>query len=211
MTLPVHSLKWVQSRRPNEGVGRLPAQSLRICDHVARVRHPLGDATRIRHLGARRCSIKMATSCISFASSSSASSAATSARSVSFRRSAAAASRMDFRIASDRLNPEASSVSSARWTSPSIRTDTALVIGSPGRSNQTRSCFPILLSGKWREGTSPSRSCRTGRDSLVSGRGESHPPALAGPDVKLSPHPAPTGRLLVRGSICQWAKRLGWC
>ena len=46
---------------------------------------------------------------------------------------------------------------------------------------------------------------------LVSGGREPPPPALAGPDVRLSPHPAPTGRPLVCGSKYQWAKRRGWC
>ncbi len=44
----------------------------------------------------------------------------------------------------------------------------------------------------------------------VSGRGDSHPPALAEPGVRVSPHRAPTGRLWVRAIRCQWTKRLGW-
>lgn len=43
----------------------------------------------------------------------------------------------------------------------------------------------------------------------VSGRGESHPPALSGPDVTVSRHPAPTVRPLVRAMRCQWAKSCG--
>ena len=31
-----------------------------------------------------------------------------------------------------------------------------------------------------------------------------------GPDVRLSPHPAPTGRLLVLGTACQCTKSFGW-
>ena len=45
--------------------------------------------------------------------------------------------------------------------------------------------------------------------SLVSGRGESHPPALAEPGVKVSPHRAPTGQPSVRTMRCQWAKSVG--
>ena len=44
---------------------------------------------------------------------------------------------------------------------------------------------------------------------LVSGRGESHPPALSGPDVTVSRHPAPTDRPSVRAMRCQWAKSFG--
>lgn len=44
---------------------------------------------------------------------------------------------------------------------------------------------------------------------LVSGRGDSHPPALSGPDVTVSRHPAPTGRWSVSAS-CQWANRVRW-
>jgi hypothetical protein len=44
----------------------------------------------------------------------------------------------------------------------------------------------------------------------VSGRGESHPPALAEPGVRVSPHRAPTGRPWVRAMRCQWTKSLGW-
>jgi hypothetical protein len=44
----------------------------------------------------------------------------------------------------------------------------------------------------------------------VSGRGDSHPPALAEPGVRVSPHRAPTGRPGVRAIRCQWTKRLGW-
>ena len=72
--------------------------------------------------------MREATSCISRRSASSASSVATSVRSVSRRLRAAAASRMDLRMASDRLMPDASSVRSARCTSSSNRTDTACVM-----------------------------------------------------------------------------------
>ena len=43
----------------------------------------------------------------------------------------------------------------------------------------------------------------------VSGRGESHPPALAEPGVRVSPHRAPTGRPEARAMRAQWAKRRG--
>jgi hypothetical protein len=52
---------------------------------------------------------------------------------------------------------------------------------------------------------------RTVRSVLVSGGRELPPPDLAGRDVKPSLHPAPTGRLAVRGSMCQWANSPGWC
>ena len=44
---------------------------------------------------------------------------------------------------------------------------------------------------------------------LVSGRGESHPPALAEPDVTVSRHPAPTGRPWAGEVRTQWAKSRG--
>ena len=50
----------------------------------------------------------------------------------------------------------------------------------------------------------------TGAWGQVSGRGDSHPPALAEPGVRVSPHRAPTGRPGVRAIRCQWTKRLGW-
>ena len=37
----------------------------------------------------------------------------------------------------------------------------------------------------------------------VSGRGESHPPALSEPGVRVSPHRAPIGRLVARVIRCQ--------
>jgi hypothetical protein len=46
---------------------------------------------------------------------------------------------------------------------------------------------------------------------LVSGRGESHPPALAEPGVKISLHRAPTVRPWAGEMRCQWAKSRGWC
>ena len=55
-----------------------------------------------------------------------------------------------------------------------------------------------------REG--PNGACYWG---LVGGRGESHPPALAEPGVKVSPHRAPTGRPLACDMRAQWAKSRG--
>src|SRR5450759_2468140 len=49
------------------------------------------------------------------------------------------------------------------------------------------------------------------RNHRSSSRGESHPQALTDPDVNLSVHPAPAGRLGVSGTRCQWAKSLGFC
>ena len=46
-------------------------------------------------------------------------------------------------------------------------------------------------------------------EDQVSGRGESHPPALAEPGVRVSPHRAPTGRPEARAMRAQWAKRRG--
>ena len=48
-----------------------------------------------------------------------------------------------------------------------------------------------------------------GAEAQVSGRGESHPPALAEPGVRVSPHRAPTGRPEARAMRAQWAKRRG--
>ncbi len=62
---------------------------------------------------------------------------------------------------------------------------------------------PLIWSVAGGNRISPPGAFRTVRDSLVSGGRESHPPALAGPDVTVSCHPAPTGRLEVLGSICQ--------
>jgi hypothetical protein len=45
--------------------------------------------------------------------------------------------------------------------------------------------------------------------SRLSGRGESHPPALSEPDVSLSVHPAPIIQRQGSTPICQWAKRAG--
>ena len=53
------------------------------------------------------------------------------------------------------------------------------------------------------------RPFRAAMHAQVSGRGESHPPALAEPGVKVSPHRAPTGRPMVRTFRCQWAKSFG--
>jgi hypothetical protein len=50
----------------------------------------------------------------------------------------------------------------------------------------------------------------TRRAERVSRRGESHPPPLAGPDVTVSRHPAPTGRPAVNAMSCQWANSRGW-
>jgi len=49
----------------------------------------------------------------------------------------------------------------------------------------------------------------TREGSLVSGRGESHPPALAEPDVTVSCHPAPTGRPWAGEVRAQWTKSRG--
>ena len=128
MKLAEHSPMLAQSRQLSEVGKHLLEQPPRTGDRVAHVRRPSAAEVQIRHPDARRLSIREATSSISLRSSSSASSAATSARSVSLRRSADAASRIDFLIASDRLIPEASSVRSALCTSSSIRTDTAFAI-----------------------------------------------------------------------------------
>ena len=44
-------------------------------------------------------------------------------------------------------------------------------------------------------------------DDEVSGRGESHPPALSEPDVNLSTHPAPIIQPHGTSPSRQWAKR----
>ena len=43
----------------------------------------------------------------------------------------------------------------------------------------------------------------------VSGGREPPPPALSGPDVTVSRHPAPTGRLAVKATSLQWTKSFG--
>jgi hypothetical protein len=117
-----------ERREPRNGAAsRRPARRLQTSSPAVRGPSVAAGEARTRHLSARRLSIKVAISCIiSRRSASSASSDATSDRSASWRRRAAAASRIDLRIASDRLMPEASSVRSALCTSSSSRTDTAV-------------------------------------------------------------------------------------
>jgi hypothetical protein len=117
----VHVSTWAPSRRPSDPTTDRLGQRPESATSLLMPHALLAIAARTRHPGARRLSINDATSNISWRSCSSASRAATSVRSASLRRSAEAASRIDFLIASDQVIPDASSVFRTRWTSSSSR------------------------------------------------------------------------------------------
>jgi hypothetical protein len=80
------------------------------------------------------------------------------------------------------------------------------LLGRPARFALARSvtgetCAPLLWIG--------GRRGRRPRHARVSRRGESHPPALAEPDVTVSRHPAPIVQPSGRAPKRQWANRSG--
>jgi hypothetical protein len=75
-----------------------------------------------------------------------------------------------------------------------LRSGESLVVRGAVPAKRTR--FPIPLSGEWREGTSPSLSRRTVRDSLLSY--SSHEPIVGDPGRSV-----PVRRLRCQALICR--------
>jgi len=86
------------------------------------------------------------------------------------------------------------------WTFAPEFEEFGLRAGDIGRTKLYYDVQFTLVAGAGFDGVmweyhSPSPDRRTWLDQpQVSGRGESHPPALAEPGVRVSPHRAPTGR-----------------